>query len=100
MDCITRIIAQQSQNLTFQLIDTVRYSLGYASSDIYYGQYTSTVPRTYQSSNYYNQHGLKAYELHTIRLKVPICCQACEERITNRLLGMEGVQSVTCDQIK
>ncbi|KAL2635970.1 hypothetical protein R1flu_007449 [Riccia fluitans] len=76
------------------------YGSGYASSDIYHGQHTSTVPRTYQSSSYYNQYGSNAYGLHTVRLKVPICCEACEERITNHLLDMEGVQSVTCDQIK
>ncbi|KAL2651875.1 hypothetical protein R1flu_020003 [Riccia fluitans] len=78
----------------------VGYGSGYASSDVYYGQHTSTVPKTYQSSCYYNQYGLKAYELHTVRLKVPICCQACEEKINNRLLNMEGVQFVTCNQIK
>lgn len=35
-----------------------------------------------------------------MKLKVPLCCEACEERITNHMLALEGVDSVTCDQVK
>ncbi|KAG6542539.1 hypothetical protein Mapa_016010 [Marchantia paleacea] len=76
------------------------YATGYASSDIYHGQHTSTVPRTYQSTNYYNSYGMASMQGQTVKLKVPLCCEACEERITNHLLDLDGVQAVTCDQIK
>ncbi|BBN04104.1 hypothetical protein MPTK1_3g01980 [Marchantia polymorpha subsp. ruderalis] len=75
------------------------FATGYASSDIYHGQHTSTVPRTYQSTNFYNVYG-QSVPGQTVKLKVPLCCEACEERITNHLLDLDGVQAVTCDQIK
>lgn len=89
-----------SHHTNYRTSESETYATGYASSDIYHGQHTATVPRTYQSADYYNAYGSNSYALQTIRLKVPICCEACEERITNRLLELGGVQTVTCDQIK
>lgn len=70
--------------------------LGY-SSELYHGEPTAIIPRTYQST--YGGAYNKDY-LETVKLKVPLCCEACEERITNHMLALEGVESVTCDQVK
>jgi copper chaperone CopZ len=75
-----------------------RYEHGYGrpgySSDMYHGDH---IPRTYQSpyAGTFNQEYLE-----TIKLHVPLCCEACEERITNHMLALEGVESVTCDQVR
>ncbi|CAM6097158.1 unnamed protein product [Calypogeia fissa] len=67
------------------------------SSDMYHGEHKAVIPRTYQST--YGGAFNKDY-LETVKLKVPLCCEACEERITNYMLALEGVESVTCDQVK
>jgi copper chaperone CopZ len=36
----------------------------------------------------------------TMDLHVPICCEGCEERVKSRLIDIEGVDSVKCDQAK
>lgn len=36
----------------------------------------------------------------TMELKVPICCEGCEERVLSRLIDIDGVQSVKCDQLR
>lgn len=36
----------------------------------------------------------------TMELKVPICCEGCEERVLSRLIDIDGVRSVNCDQEK
>ncbi|KAL3684133.1 hypothetical protein R1sor_002155 [Riccia sorocarpa] len=88
-----------SHHTDYRTPESDSYGNSYGSSGVYHGQHTSTVPRTYQSTSYY-KYATNSYALQTVRLKVPICCEACEERITNRLLAVEGVQSVTCDQIQ
>jgi copper chaperone CopZ len=67
------------------------------SSDLYHGEQRDVIPRTYQSP--YAGAFNKDY-LETVKLHVPLCCEACEERITNHMLALEGVESVTCDQVK
>jgi copper chaperone CopZ len=34
----------------------------------------------------------------SLELKVPLCCQRCEERVKESLLDMDGVEGVLCDQ--
>lgn len=74
-----------------------RYSRHGYPSDMYHGEHAAVIPRTYQSS--YGGTYNKDY-LETVKLKVPLCCESCEERITNHMLALEGVESVTCDQVK
>lgn len=78
-----------------------RYDHGYGrhgyASELYHGEHPAIMPRTYQST--YGGAYNKDY-LEVVKLKVPLCCEACEERITNHMLALEGVESVTCDQVK
>ncbi|CAM6094976.1 unnamed protein product [Calypogeia fissa] len=68
------------------------------STEIYHGDRRGTIPRTYE--NAYGSPTVYGKYSETIKLKVPLCCEACEERITNHMLALEGVESVTCDQAK
>jgi copper chaperone CopZ len=78
-----------------------RYDYGYGrpgySSDLYHGEHRDLIPRTYTSP--YAGAFNKDY-LETVKLHVPLCCEACEERISNHMLALEGVESVTVDQVK
>lgn len=74
-----------------------RHGPGYVQT--YASEIQGVIPRTYQTpygaSSYYPQEYSR-----TVKLKVPLCCEACEERITNHMLALHGVESVTCDQVK
>lgn len=72
---------------------------GYSTGELYHGTPTSAIPRSYQSA-YGGSNVYESRYAESIKLKVPLCCEACEERITNHMLALEGVESVTCDQVK
>ncbi|CAM6123573.1 unnamed protein product [Calypogeia fissa] len=57
----------------------------------------------YPARPYHDRYALSTVDrrpLITMELKVPICCEGCEERVLSRLIDIEGVQSVKCDQLK
>lgn len=37
-------------------------------------------------------------EVSVVELRVPLCCDDCEEKIMDHLMGLDGVEGVLCDQ--
>lgn len=72
---------------------------GYSSSELYHGASVATIPRTYESA-YGTPNVYSSAYAEAVNLQVPLCCEACEERITNHMLALAGVESVTCDQAR
>ncbi|KAL2645199.1 hypothetical protein R1flu_012786 [Riccia fluitans] len=65
--------------------------------------YSAATPHTPQTVNnraaYAPEVGQQTLS-QTVELKVPVCCEACEERVIHALLNCSGVESVRCDAIK
>ncbi|KAG6542338.1 hypothetical protein Mapa_016264 [Marchantia paleacea] len=61
--------------------------------------YIAGTPQTPQSVHTRGGH-TEIIHHSTVELKVPVCCEACEERVKHALLNCNGVDSVRCDTIR
>lgn len=53
-------------------------------------------------SNYHQQSRMittrNGHSIPVLELKVPMCCEKCQEKVKENLLELEGVKDVVCDQ--